>query len=463
MLSLQYLNKRLKKSHIEKILANYNIKYTTMKNEIENKINVMIKTFTEDISAFLNNMEEIAEEREKLKSLEHNQNELESLREEVKEKIHEQTKLRREIELLQIENNRLKNPTNNTNQNARKKLNSSLNPYTYRQHSNTNSLTNFNSPNVRSPTKRTKAPSSLLFKSDKKEKKNLDTRIFKSPQTISSRKQFSKKITDLNVNKNKKFLKKNDKSKTNKTIFAYNSADVKTESNSNSVKGILRNKKTTINVLSKKKTTFNLPKNDTTKKDEKSKTLLNQTISSFNKFKNKPDILINNTESINTSMRKDSEYYSSSSNDSDSYSKSRITTDNEEEISIIEEEISEMNYLEEEIVSLMDQIKDFNQKNNKLNESDNYNEIKDKKDNNEIKEEDEEYNEYKSNNIEEDIKDKENKDNIEKEENKEIKENQENNEQNEKKENTENNEKKESTENNEKIENKENIENKNET
>ena len=37
-----------------------------MKKEIENKINMMIKAFTEDISAFFNNMEEIAEEKELL-------------------------------------------------------------------------------------------------------------------------------------------------------------------------------------------------------------------------------------------------------------------------------------------------------------------------------------------------------------------------------------------------------------
>ena len=108
MLSLQYFNNRLKKTHIDKIIANYNIKYTTMKKEIDNKINIMIKTVTQDINSFLTNMEEIAEEKQKLKSLEINQNELETLKEQLKDKIHEQTKLRREIELLRIENKNLK-------------------------------------------------------------------------------------------------------------------------------------------------------------------------------------------------------------------------------------------------------------------------------------------------------------------------------------------------------------------
>ena len=39
MLQLQYLNTKLQKKHIEQILSNFNIKYTTMKKEIENKIN----------------------------------------------------------------------------------------------------------------------------------------------------------------------------------------------------------------------------------------------------------------------------------------------------------------------------------------------------------------------------------------------------------------------------------------
>ena len=109
MLQLQYLNTKLKKTHIEQILSNYNIKYTTMKKEIENKIDIMIKTFNQDISSYLNNMEEIAEQKQKLKSLEYNQAELDTIREQLKDKIHELTKLKREIELLKNENKKLKN------------------------------------------------------------------------------------------------------------------------------------------------------------------------------------------------------------------------------------------------------------------------------------------------------------------------------------------------------------------
>ena len=59
MLQNQYYNSKLSHAHIEKILANYNIKYNTMKNEIDAKFNSMIKLFINDIKAFLENIEEI--------------------------------------------------------------------------------------------------------------------------------------------------------------------------------------------------------------------------------------------------------------------------------------------------------------------------------------------------------------------------------------------------------------------
>ena len=127
MLSSQYFNKGLKKNHIEKILTNYTIKYTTMRKEIENKINIMIKTFTEDISAFLNNMEEIAEQKQQIKNIESNQNELETLREQAKENNQERNKLKREIEILRIEINRLKSSSTNNNNNNNNNNNSTTN------------------------------------------------------------------------------------------------------------------------------------------------------------------------------------------------------------------------------------------------------------------------------------------------------------------------------------------------
>ena len=67
MFQLQYYNSRLKNNHINKILNNYQIKYTQIKNEIESKVNQMIKFFLKDISIYLQNIEEIAEQKKKNK------------------------------------------------------------------------------------------------------------------------------------------------------------------------------------------------------------------------------------------------------------------------------------------------------------------------------------------------------------------------------------------------------------
>ena len=204
MLSLQYLNKRLKKSHIEKILTNYTIKYTTMKKEIDSKIDAMIKTFTQDISGFLNNVEEVAEEKEKIKSFEQNKNEIETLREQVKDKIHEQTKLRREIELLRIENNRLKAISNNSNTiySSRKKMFSP--PHRDNNNYQTlNTVSNFERQSLNSPLKKQKDVKSLILNTDRKEKKETkDSKSFKSPQPSTMR-DSKKKIKDSNEDDNK--------------------------------------------------------------------------------------------------------------------------------------------------------------------------------------------------------------------------------------------------------------------
>jgi len=300
--------------------------------------------------------------------LTNNQNELESLREEMTHKNRVENDLRRQIELLTMENNRLKNSTNNTNTinnaSSRKKLYSST-------RENFNSMSNYNSPNIRSPIKKGRNPNSLLLKTDRKEnKKNLDSRLFRSPQNTQLKKTTKKILQSKLEKKNTNLLKKTEKSKTNKTVLGYNSADIRTEPNSNfnSNKGILGKSKQTLNT--KKKTTFNLPiKNETQKKSENTKKILNRTVNNFNKMKDQSNTnTINKPDSI--SIKHDSEDSSSeSSSYSKSVNKSRITSiDYEEENTIIDEEISEMNYFEEEITSLMEEIREFKKNNNENND-----------------------------------------------------------------------------------------------
>ena len=378
MLQLQYLNTKLQKKHIDQILSNFNIKYTTMKNEIENKINIMIKTFNQDISTFLNTMGEIAEERQKLRQIERNQDELESVREELKDKIHEQTKLRREIELLKIENNRLKSGYNSNN-NSKRIFSPTKRENTYQGSNNTS---------LNQTQKKIKDSKSYIYKTEKKDKKDNKKTRFKSPATLNLRNR--KKINTLNVDEKNKITKK--KSNFNKLLTHKKNAlsgfniEVKTEPNINnklikSQRNILKkNTKDDLvfikrRIFNKKgnlgKSLFNNNKSGILKKNNDTK-FFSKTTRNFNKINktmisktlNEPEkqkIRSASKRDEDKSMDKDS----SSLSDDESQSKTSSENEDESENNInIDEEISEMNDLEDEILSLMDEIKDF-KKNNK--------------------------------------------------------------------------------------------------
>ena len=108
MFQLQYYNSSLKNNHINKILNNYQIKYTQIKNEIESKVNQMIKFFLKDISVYLQNIEEIAEQKKKINEYDSVIKELELTRAKIKDKIENELKLKNEYDNLQQENYLLK-------------------------------------------------------------------------------------------------------------------------------------------------------------------------------------------------------------------------------------------------------------------------------------------------------------------------------------------------------------------
>ena len=109
MLQLQYYNSKLTKSQIDGILNNFNIKYTTVKNEIDSKFNNLLKLFMDDILSFLENIEEISKERKKLKDFENFKREYDILSSKLKEKTLNEHKLENDIESLQKEILYLKN------------------------------------------------------------------------------------------------------------------------------------------------------------------------------------------------------------------------------------------------------------------------------------------------------------------------------------------------------------------
>ena len=120
MLQQQYFNSKLTKNQIDGIMNNFNIKYTTVKNEIDAKLNNLLKLFLNDIQPFLDNLEEISKERKKLKDFEHIQREYNIMSLKLKEKISNEHRLESSIESLQKEITQLKNE--NKIKNSSKKL-----------------------------------------------------------------------------------------------------------------------------------------------------------------------------------------------------------------------------------------------------------------------------------------------------------------------------------------------------
>ena len=121
MLQQQYFNSKLTKNQIDGIMNNFNIKYTTVKNEIDAKFNNLLKLFLNDIQPFLDNLEEISKERKKLKDFENIQREYNIMSLKLKEKISNEHRLESNIESLQREINQLKNE-NNIIRNSSKRL-----------------------------------------------------------------------------------------------------------------------------------------------------------------------------------------------------------------------------------------------------------------------------------------------------------------------------------------------------
>jgi hypothetical protein len=103
MLQFQYYNTKLTKKQIDSILNNFNIKYTTVKNEIDSKINNLLKLFMDDILSFLENIEEISKEVKKIKEFDKIQRDYEVVSSKLKEKTLNEHKLENDIISLQKE------------------------------------------------------------------------------------------------------------------------------------------------------------------------------------------------------------------------------------------------------------------------------------------------------------------------------------------------------------------------
>ena len=103
MIQFQYYNKGLTKSQIEQILNNYKLKYTTLTNEINSKLNSLIKTILRDISPFLENIESISKDLKSLKEMDVHKKKIELLENKLREKSKKEHELQNDIISLKKE------------------------------------------------------------------------------------------------------------------------------------------------------------------------------------------------------------------------------------------------------------------------------------------------------------------------------------------------------------------------
>ena len=315
MLQNQYFNSKLTHDHIEKILINYNIKYNTMKNEIDAKFNTMIKLFINDIKAFLENIEEISNERKKIKDAENTEVELAILKNKLEEKKKSENQLKNEVELLTKENESLKKKIKFKEQIIQNK-NLSV--------ENTSSDIRLKTEN--NPTKNKYKKFTTGSKTTRRDKNNL---------TLDAKTEEKKPVKNKFAHKNKQLSLNLDKN-----IDADNPKYTKTYINSKKKSNNSMDKRI---VKKKSNTKKNMNSND--KSPEVKSTQETKSTSNIQNAKNKS---ILNDEKLSTVEMpfSDQSYIENES----------ITTDE-----ILEDEIKELEKEEENIILLMDKIKQLNQ------------------------------------------------------------------------------------------------------
>jgi hypothetical protein len=340
----------------------------------------MIKTFNLDISSFLSKFVEIAEQKQKLKAFEHNQCELASIREQLKDKIHEVTRLKREIDLLKIENNKLKNECyNRWSCNSTK--NQAFSPSSWHKNYALSSAS-FNrtqkllkdekncllktetkdkekrvkSPMYISRSKTSKKLSEYDFEDKIRIKKKSNSKLFNSNKNNLSNPIYSEVKTEQSSSKNIKNLKGAIKKKNNKIVVIKKKDFNKNEDSNKNLNLISKKNKPKISTNDTRFKLSNSSRNSLNINNKKKKI---QTMNLAKTIKNENENENELKKCDDNSFSKESEY-SSEDNENESNVNSEIKDDKK-----IDAEINEMNDIEDDILSIMDQINVFaNQQNN---------------------------------------------------------------------------------------------------
>jgi hypothetical protein len=351
MIQLQYYNKGLTKKQIDQILNNYNLKYTTLTKEINSKLNSLIKTVLNDISPFLENIEEISKKIKNLKEMDSHKRKIELLENKLQEKSLVEHQLQNDIISLKKEISLLKEKNKNDS---------------------TENLIKDND-NYTSPVKRNK-------------KKSIDMNNMNDLIDLQNLKQDLKGSTRKNNNK------KNDESSNGANIHSKSTMSSKKGSWKNSKEKKANNYLMNFQEITRSLNNKNLNKNQnqnlnkTVKSDRVSKFICSSNKKNTKDYKDKKKTKKNKCRSIDLSNVIDTETKKDKiQNNNNILEKKEINQnvkiieennnkiDNEEEfikeenyLEIIEEEIDdeikELETDEEEILMLIDDIRNFGKK-----------------------------------------------------------------------------------------------------
>ena len=322
MLQLQYLISKLNNKQINNILDNYKLKYSGIRNEIESKINDMIKLFLKDILGFLENIEEIANKKKKLNNYEKMKNELDSIKYQLKLKAYNEHKTKNELDLLIQENSLLKVKIKSLNQ---KILN--LN----------NSINNNNEGKVKSPLIRNNNTySSKLITSDLCSKSlhystKLVIKYSKKYNSVDKELNLEKKNSEkLNYSKNNLTNISSIKNKSYKTNLKKENNNLE-EENNNTINNSIKNSNNPSGKIKQKKINYNKYVNN--KRESKINNINNINNTNNNLKKSKKDFEPLYKGPILTAMstiinKNENEIRNSSSNSSNSNPKALKDTHN---------------------------------------------------------------------------------------------------------------------------------------
>ena len=366
MIQLQYYNKGLTKTQIEQILNNYRLKYTTLTNEINLKLNSFVKTVLNDISPFLENIQEISKEMKNLKEMDNHKMRVEILEQKLKEKAIFERQLQNDIDSLRKELITLKEKKESRKDSSDDLLKDNeikrtpLSPKVARE---TRKITfDLNNDNVQS-NKESKEIS------PKKNNNNKNQEVPASKSTILNmypNSSIAKKEKPKNKKKNEYMMNMQEIAR---NINNYHN-EVQVNRNNQNINKFLSNSKRKINKKEGKSKKKKIDKSksidlsnaiDTESKNQKMK---------INKIGNKENNSnkennVNNDNNTNNSNNSNNTNTTNNDNNDNSV---KLNKELEKEYSLIdeklEEEIKELEIDEENILQLIEDIKNF-EKNNK--------------------------------------------------------------------------------------------------